>query len=162
MTWWLIFVSRAKMQLRQVNVKQNSLKFSFRVWPHTVRSRWVWWSQKSIQGHVWPSEVKMYMYVVKGWDMTLEVKTQLNVTNAPKMTSNLIPTHRDLIAWRHTLKLVSNCINFHWLGATSFFPAYKNSHQVIIDCHTPVVLQLGEDKMWIYLIKREFWSKPHT
>ena len=40
----------------------------------------------------------MNMHEVRGWDMTLEIKTQLKVTRAPKMTSNLMPTLRDLIA----------------------------------------------------------------
>ena len=41
-----------------------------------------------------------------------------------------------------------------------FWLAYKNSHWAITDCHTTVILQLGEDKILIYLIKIEFW--PNT
>ena len=40
------------------------------------------------------------------------------------------------------------------------YQKFKNSHWVIIDCHTPVILQLGEDKILIYLIKTECW--PNT
>ena len=47
----------------------------------------------------------MNMHDVRGWDMRLEVKMQLKVTHAPELTSDLIHTHCDLTAWRHTLKL---------------------------------------------------------
>ena len=38
-----------------------------------------------------------------------------------------------------------------------FCLAYKNSSWDSIDCHTPVILQLGDDKLSIYLMKRESW-----
>ena len=69
-------------------------------------------------------------------------------------------TNCDLTWWRH------NQINFEsvWifidLAQLHFCLAYKNSHLAIIDCHTPVILQLGEDKILIYLSKRKFW--PNT
>ena len=40
----------------------------------------------------------MNMYEIRGWDMKLEVKTNLKVTHAPKMTIDIMPTHRDLTA----------------------------------------------------------------
>ena len=46
------------------------------------------------------------------------------------------------------------------LAQLHFCLAYKNIHWAFIDCHTPVILQLGEDKILIYLIKIEFW--PNT
>ena len=33
---------------------------------------------------------------VRGWDFSLEVKTQLKVTHAQELTSDLMQTHRDL------------------------------------------------------------------
>ena len=42
------------------------------------------------------------------------------------------------------------------LAQLHFCLAYKNSHWAIIDCHTPVILQLEENKILIYLSKREF------
>ena len=44
------------------------------------------------------------------------------------------------------------------LAQLHFCLAYINSHWAFIDCHTPVILQLGEDKMLIYLIIIELWS----
>ena len=38
--------------------------------------------------------------------------------------------------------------------------AYKNSHWTFTNCDTPVILQMGDDKILIYLIKIEFW--PNT
>ena len=46
------------------------------------------------------------------------------------------------------------------LAQLYFCLAYRNSHWAFIDCHTPVTLQLGEDKILIYPIKIEFW--PNT
>ena len=49
----------------------------------------------------------MNMHEVRGWDMKFAVKTQLKVTHAPKMTSDLMPTNRDLItACRHKFQTV--------------------------------------------------------
>ena len=42
------------------------------------------------------------------------------------------------------------------LAQLHFCLAYKNSHWAIIDRHTQVILQLGEDKILIYLINIEF------
>ena len=40
----------------------------------------------------------MNMHEVKGWDIRLEVKTQLNVKHAAELTYDLIQTHCNLIA----------------------------------------------------------------
>ena len=84
------FVSQAEMQLHQVNENQN-------------RFEWIWgcdvillghdeyaWSQRSILGHVWPSEVTMNMHEVRGWNFLLEVK----------LTHDLMQTHCDLTGRR--------------------------------------------------------------
>ena len=49
----------------------------------------------------------MNMHEVRGWDFSLEVKTQLKVTHAQKLTSDLMQTHRDLQD-DVTAKLISN------------------------------------------------------
>ena len=46
-----------------------------------------------------------------------------------------------------------------YLAHLHFCLTHKNSHRVIIDCHTPVIFQLGEDMMLIYLIIRDNWTK---
>ena len=43
------------------------------------------------------------------------------------------------------------------LAQLQFCLAYKNSHWAFIDSHTPVILELKENKKLIYLIKIEFW-----
>ena len=98
------------------------------------------------------------MYEVRGWDFSLEVKTQLKITHAQELTSDLMQTHHDLTAWRHSQINFKSVLIFIDLAQLHFCLAYKNSHWAIIDCHTPVILQLGEDQTLIYLIKREFWS----
>ena len=40
----------------------------------------------------------MNVHEVRGWEVRLEVKTQLKVTLAPELTSDLIHTHCDLTA----------------------------------------------------------------
>ena len=38
----------------------------------------------------------MNIHEVRGWDFSLEVKTQLKVIHASELTSDLMQTHRDL------------------------------------------------------------------
>ena len=38
----------------------------------------------------------MNMHEVRGWDFSLEVKMQLEVTHAQELTSDLMQTNRDL------------------------------------------------------------------
>ena len=116
--------------------------------------------QGSVPGHVWPSEVTMNMHEVRGWDFSLEVKMQLKVTHAQELTSDLMQTHRDLTGWRHSQINFKSVLIFIDLAQLHFCLAHKNSHWTLIDCRTPVILQLGEDKILIYLIKIEFW--PNT
>ena len=85
------------MQLRQVNKNQNSFEFEgltsfFEVTMrmHEVRG------QRSVPGHVWPSEDMTNMHEARGWDSSLEVKTQLEVTHAQELNSDLMQTNRDL------------------------------------------------------------------
>ena len=96
-----------------------------------------------VKGWYMRLEVKMQLKVthapelheVKGWDMRLEVKMQLKVTHAPELTYDLMHTHCDLTAWRHTLKLISSCLIFIDLSQLHFCLANKNSQRVVIDCH---------------------------
>ena len=66
-------------------------------------------------------------------------------------------TNRDLTGWRHSQINFESVWIFIDLAQLQFCLACKNSHWAIIDCHTPVILQLGEDKILIYLIEIEFW-----
>ena len=119
------------------------------------------WGQRSTLGHVWPSEVTMNMPEVRGWDMMWKVKTQLKATHSPKLIFDLRHTHCDLSAWRHTLNNFKAALIFIDLAQLHFCMAHKNSLRVIIDCHTPVNLQLGEIQMLLYLItcKRQILTK---
>ena len=126
------------------------------LWGHDEYS----WGQRSIPGHVFPSEATMNMHEVRGWDFKLEVKMQLRFTHTPELTSGLMQTHCDLRGWCHTQMNFKPVLIFIDLAQLHFWLAYKNSQRVIIDCHTPVISQLGEDKVFIYLIKREYW--PNT
>ena len=51
-------------------------------------------------------------------------------------------------------------LSFIDLARLHFCSAHKSSHRVTIDCHTPVILQLGEDKLLKYLSKTECWPLP--
>ena len=118
------------------------------------------WDQRSVPGHVWPSEDTINIHEVRGWDFSLEVKRQLEVTHAQELTSDLMQTNLDLTWWRHSQINFESVWIFIDLAQLHFCLAYKNSNWAIIDCHTPVILQLGEDKILFYLSKREFW--PNT
>ena len=68
-------------------------------------------------------------------------------------------THRNLKEWRQTLPINFKAVLiFIDLAQLHFCLAYKNSHWAFSDCHTPVILQMGEDKVVIYQIKIEFWQ----
>ena len=69
-------------------------------------------------------------------------------------------THCDLTAWHHTQINVKPDLVSIDLAQLDFCLAYKNSSRDGIDCHTQVILQLSEDKLSIYLMKRESW--PNT
>ena len=97
------------------------------------------------------------MYEVRGWDFSLEVKTQLEVTHAQKLSSDLMQTNCDLTGWRHSQINFESVWIFIDLAQLHFCLAYKNSHWAIIDRNTPVILRLGENKILINLSKREFW-----
>ena len=60
------------------------------------------WGQRSVPGHVCPSEVTMNMHEVRGYYFLLEIKTQWKVPHAPKLTSDLMQTHCDHAGWYHT------------------------------------------------------------
>ena len=85
---------------------------------------------------------------------------QLEVTHAQELTSDLMQTNRDLTGWSQSQINLESVWIFIGLAQLHFCLAYKNSHWAIIDCHTPVILQPGEDKILFYVSKREFW--PNT
>ena len=84
------------------------------------------WGKRSVPGHVWPSEVTMNMQEVRGWDFSLEGKTQLKVTNAQELTSDLMLTHRDLTGWRHSQINFNSVLIFIDLAQLYFSLANKN------------------------------------
>ena len=127
--------------------------FSVILWGHDEYA----WGQRSVPGHVLPSEVTINTHEIRVWDFSLEVKTQLKVTHAQELPSDLMQTYRDLTGWRHSQISFKSVLVFLYLAQLHFCLSYKSSHWAIIDCHTPVILQLEEDKMLIYLSKREFW-----
>ena len=120
------------------------------LWGHDAYA----WGQRSVPGHVWPSEDTMNMNEVRGWDFSLQVKTQLEVTHAQELTSDLMHTNRDLTRWRHSQINFESVWIFIDLAQLHFCLAYKNSHWAIIDCHTPVILQLGKDKINILYVSK--------
>ena len=68
--------------------------------------------------------------------------------------------NRDLTGWHHSQINFKSVWIFIDLVQLHICLVYKSSHWAIIDCHTPVILQLGDDNILIYLTKREFW--PNT
>ena len=155
-----IFVSHAKCSCTRSMKIKTALKliwgFDVILWGHNEYA----WGQMSVPGQVWPSEVTMNMHEVRGWDFLLEVNRQLKVTHAQELTSDLMQTHCDLTGWRHSQINFKSVLIFIDLAQLHFSLAYQNSHWAIIDHHTQVILQLGEDKILIYLIKKECW--PNT
>ena len=71
----------------------------------------------------------------------------MKVTHASEMTSDLMQTHYDLTAWRHTQVNFKPDLVFIDLAQLVFCLAYELSRWGGIDCHTPVILQLSEDKL---------------
>ena len=69
-------------------------------------------------------------------------------------------TNRDLTGWHHSQINFESVWIFIDVAQLHFCLAYENNHWAFIACHTPVILQLGEDKILIYLSKREVW--PNT
>ena len=149
------------MQFRQVNENQNRFEIYLAVTSscevtislHEVRGQFV--CICDLQLRFWPLKKNPYL-LSHAYSSCL-----LKVTRALELTYDLMHTHRDLTEWRQTLKLISKLFWFFIdLAQLHFCLAYKNSHWAFIDCHTPVILQLGEDKILIYLIEIEFW--PNT
>ena len=143
-----------------MNIKTAFFIINLRVWRHSVRSRWVCTrSEVSSRACVTFRNHNEY-----AWGQRLEffVRSQnvIEGQHAQEFTSDLIQTHRDLTGWRHKQIDFKSVLIFLDSAQVHFCSAYTNSHWAIIDCHTPVILQLGEDKILIYLSKREFW--PNT
>ena len=152
MTRWL-FVSQAKMQLRQVDANKNNFEIylgcdtTLRVHDKCV------WGQRSILGHVTFRGHSEYA-LGQGLYICLTVKTQLKVTHSQDLTSDLTYTHYDLTAWLHTYKLISKLFWFSltWRNCIS---ARHTKIPTAYYCHTPLIFQLAEDKTLIYLIRTD-------
>ena len=110
---WLFLKAKQKCSCaRSIKIK-TALKliwgFDVILWGHDAFD----WDQRSVPGHMWPSEDMMNMHEVRGWDFSLEVKRQLEVTHAQELTSDLMQTNRDLTGWRHSQ------INFEYVWKTN-------------------------------------------
>ena len=141
-----IFMSQAKMQLRQVNENQNNLKLIWgcdvMLWGHNEYT----WCQRSILGQVWP--------LIASWSLTSYPNLwthayslwPLKVTHALELTCDLLRTHHNFSGWCHTPgkvehpKLISKLFRFSltWRNCILAW--------LTIDCHTPVIFQL--DGCW--------------
>ena len=99
----------------------------------------------------------MNAHEVRGHDFVLELKCNHKVTHAPELTADLMQTHHDLTAWRHTQINVKPDLVFIDLAQLFFCFLSAKIAWNGIDFHTPVILQLSKDKLSIYLMKRENW-----
>ena len=137
---------------------KTDLKLTW-LWHHPVRSRWVCMRSEVILVHVWPS--------IAFWPLMKNPNLWPHAYSSWLLKSHMCP-ETDLwphaySSWPH--RMMSNPqINFEAvlifidLEQMHFCLAYKNSHWAIIDCHSPVNLQLGEDKILSFLSKIEFWT----
>ena len=148
------------MQLRHVNENPNRFEINLAV-TSSCRS-WLAYMR---------SEVNSYSCMTSNYILTSNKKSQ-PLTSCIFIVSSEGHTCPGTDLWPHAYtswphRMMSNPqINFKAvlifidLVQLHFCLAYKNMHWAFIDCHTPVILQLGEDKILIYLIKIEFW--PNT
>ena len=155
MTWWLFLWSRQKyscarsMKPKHLWNKFEGVTSSYKVTMsmHEVRGRFQgtydllkpWWGQRS-------------GFCVSG-------KVLLKVTQTPELTSDLLPIHYSLTGWRHTQSM-SNTIWFSLTWCNCIFAWLTKLATGLFLTVTPVILQLGDDKLLIYLIKSESW--PNT
>ena len=131
------------------------------LWRHPVKSRLV----------CMRSEVNSCACVTSNCVLTSNEKSQ-PLTSCIFIVSSAGHTCPGTDLWLHAYaswphRMTSNpqinfkaVLTFTDLAQLQFCLASKNSHRVFIDCHAPVILQLGKDKILIYLIKIEFW--PNT
>ena len=152
-----IFVIQAKIQLRLVNENQNTFEITLRMWRHPVKSGRVCKRSKvdfRARMTSWsPDEVR-------GRDFVLALTVLWKVTKALELTSDLLTIHYSFKGWRHTQSKLKNDLIFIDLAQLHFCLAYKIGHWFSFDSHTSVILQLGDDKLSIHLIKRKSW--PNT
>ena len=131
------------------------------MWRHAVRSWWV-----CIR-----SEVNSGACVTFDYILTSNIKSRPLTLCAFIVTSRgLTSPQIDLWPQVHSLwpqRMTSHpqinfnaVLSFIDLAQLYFYLAHKNSHRVLIDCHTPVILQLVEDKLLTYVNKRECWTLP--
>ena len=126
------------------------------MWRHPVRSRWVCMRSEVKFMHLWPSiafwpltkNPNLWPFAYSSWIHSHMPWNWLLTSCILIMTSQNDVKHSNQF---------QSCFDFHWPGATAFLLGSQNGHWALIDCHTPVILQLGKDKILIYLIKIEFW-----
>ena len=103
------------------------------------KARWIC-TRSEVGIFRWRSKRNWRSHMHKNWPLTL------------------MQTHRVLTGWRHSQINFKSVLIFIDLAQLHFCLDHKTSHWAFIDRHTPVILQLGEDKILSYLSKREFWA----
>ena len=146
-----IFVSQAKMQLRQVNENPNRFEITLTVT-----------SSCEVTISLQRSEVNSCACVTSNCILTSNKKSQ-PLTSSTFIVSSEGHTCPGTDLWPHGCaswphRITSNpqmnfkaVLIFTDLAQLHFCLAYRNSHWAFIDCHTQVILQLGEDEILIYL-----------
>ena len=128
------------------------------VWLHPVKSQWLF--QRS--------EVKSRACVTFNYTLTANTKSRplrihLNSGGHTCPKIDLLPHAYSSWPCGMTSHLQNNfkaVLIFIDLAQLYFCLDHRNGHRVIIDCHTSGILQLEDDKLSNYLIKRECWLKP--
>ena len=150
------------MQLRQVNEIQNRFEINLDV----TSSCEVTMSLHEVIGQFW-GKYDLQLHLTSYKKSQPLTSCICIVTSEGQMCPRIDLWPHAYSSWPHRITSHPQ-INFKAvlifidLAQLHFCLDYKNSHRVIIDCHTPVILQLGEDSMLIYLIKREFWPNRPT
>ena len=147
------------MQLCQVNKNQNSFGINLRVWRNSVRS-WCVCMRSEVSSR---ARVTFRRHDEYSWGQGLGIFIKgPNAIEGHTCTRIDFWPHADQ-SWPHRMTSQLNqfriCVDFHWLGATAFLLGLQKqplSYDWLL--HTSD-LQLGEDKIHLYLIPRLHQAK---
>ena len=146
----LLFVTEAKMRLRQVS--ENQIRFDIYLGVT---------SPCEVTVNLQRSEVNSGVGVTFNYILTSNTKSR-SLTSCIFIVTSRSHTCPDIDLWPHAHSSSSNRmasspqINFKAVlllmdtAKLHFCLAHKNSNRVIIDCYTPEILQLVEDKTFRY------------
>ena len=155
-----IFASLTKMQLRQVNENQNRFDINLGMtssYEVTVSLR------SEVNFGACATFNCITPFTKKFWPLTSCIFIVTSEGHACPGTDLWLHLHA-YSSWHQ--KMSHPQINFKAvlifddLTQLHFCLAHKNSHRVIFDCHTQVILHLRGDKLLNYLIEKECW--PNT